>query len=183
MRTPFRPLSESEFENLLKSESAFAYTTSGHGLSDINVFTTRKRRVGQGFFTNMLTRYGPKLIPLVKKYLFPATTRFASNVASDMISGEKMKSSMKKRGKESAKNLALHVLSGKGVRKRKRTPSRNAPAKRCKMSPKPVKKKNKKNVQKRFKKKKINKIKKNKPRRQSGIVKKKRGINSNDIFS
>ena len=154
MRTPFRPLTESEFETLLKSETAFAYTTRGHGLSDINVFTTRKRRLGHGFFTNLVTKYGPKLIPLVKKYLFPATTRFASNVASDMISGEKMKSSMKKRGKESAKNLALHVLSGKGVKKRKRTPSRNAPAKRCKMSPKPVKKRKiKKTYKKDFKKK------------------------------
>ena len=150
MRTPFRPLTESEFESLLKSESAFAYTTRGHGLSDINVFTTRKRRLGHGFFTNLVTKYGPKLIPLVKKYLFPATKRFASNVASDMLSGEKMKSSLKKRGKESAKNLALHVLSGKGVKKRKRARSRNVPVKRCKMSRKPVKKKKKRKISKKI---------------------------------
>ena len=143
MRTPFQPLTESEFESLLKSEAAFAYTTRGHGLSDINVFTTRKRRLGHGFFTNLVTKYGPKLIPLVKKYLFPATKRFASNVASDMLSGEKMKSSLKKRGKESAKNLALHVLSGKGVKKRKRAHSRAKSVKRRKVSHKPVKKKRK----------------------------------------
>ena len=97
MRIPFHPLSESEFEQLLKSDEAYAYTTRGHGLSDINVFSTRRRRLqhGHGFFKNLIAKYGPKLIPLVKKYLFPATKRFASNIASDVLNGEKLKTSLK----------------------------------------------------------------------------------------
>ena len=143
MRIPFHPLSESEFEQLLKSDEAYAYTTRGHGLSDINVFSTRRRRLqhGHGFFKNLIAKYGPKLIPMVKKYLFPATKRFASNIASDVLNGEKLKTSLKKRGREAAKDLALHVMSGKGL-KRKRTQSRTKSVKRRKrsVSRKPAKK-------------------------------------------
>merc|ERR1712074_7389 len=99
---------------------------------------------GHGFFKNLIAKYGPKLIPLVKKYLFPATKRFASNIASDVLNGEKLKTSLKKRGRETAKDLALHVMSGKGL-KRKRTKSRAKSVKRRKrsVSRKPAKKRKK----------------------------------------
>ena len=94
MRIPFHPLSESQFEQLLKSDESFAYNT-GQGLSDISVFSTkRKLRHGEGFIRNLLSTYGPKLIPLLKKYVLPATKNFAKNITADVIQGKSLKKSL-----------------------------------------------------------------------------------------
>jgi len=142
MRIAFQPLNESEFEQLLRSDESYAYNSKGYGLSDINVFSTRKRlRHGDGFIRNLIANYGPKLIPMIKKYLFPATKSFARNIAADVLNGEKFKNSFKKLGKQAAKDLAVRVVSGKGI-KRKRDQSRTKSDKRRKKSAarKPAKK-------------------------------------------
>ena len=124
MRIAFRPLSESQFEQLLKADESFAYNT-GHGLSDISVFATKRRlRQGEGFIRNLLSTYGPKLIPLLKKYVLPATKNFAKNITTDVIQGKNLKNSLKERGKQSAKEVIRKVISGKGL-KRKRMVKKN----------------------------------------------------------
>ena len=178
MRIAFQPLSESEFEQLLRSDETYAYTTRGHGLSDINVFSTRRRlRHGHGFIRNLIANYGPKLIPMIKKYLFPATKSFATNIASDVLNGEKLKTSFKKRGRQAAKDLAVRVVSGKGI-KRRRTQSRTKSVKRHKKSVarKPVEKNRKKRSFLGKKKKVIRK-------RRRQVSTKKRGVINKDIFS
>ena len=82
--------------------------------------TKRKLRHGEGFIRNLLSTYGTKLIPLLKKYVLPATKNFAKNLTVDVIKGKSLKKSLKKRGTQSAKEVALKVVSGRGV-KRKRS--------------------------------------------------------------
>ena len=90
-------------------------------MSDISFFSTkRKLRHGEGFIRNLLSTYGPKLIPLLKKYVLPATKNFAKNITADVIQGKSLKKSLKERGEQFAKEVTLKVVSGRGV-KRKRS--------------------------------------------------------------
>ena len=151
MRTTFHPLSESEFEKLLKTDEVYAYATKGYGLSDISVFSTRKNlRHGDGFISNLITRYGAKLVPMLKKYFVPATKSFAANVAADVMGGESLKTSVKRRGKQGARELVARVVSGRGATSRR--PSSRRGVKRKRSQPirrQPVKKRRKKTVTKR----------------------------------
>ena len=96
--------------------------TYGNGLNDINVFKRYKLRngsgqlnVGHSIFTNILAKYGPRIVPFLQKYLLPAAKQMGSNVASDVLSGKvSLKKSLKNRGKETIKHMGSKIISGDG---------------------------------------------------------------------
>lgn len=117
MRVPYTPLTESQFIQLLKNENK--HLRFGNGLSDINIFKRRKLDpglvYGEGFLGDLFSKLGPKILPLLRTYLLP----FAKNVTGDILKGEKIKNSLKKRGLQSMREIGSKIISGEG-RKRKR---------------------------------------------------------------
>ena len=121
MRVPAPILDEKEFLRLVKENPVFL-TSAGHGLHDINIFRRRKRvSQGDGFLGNVLSKYGPKIFPFLKKYILPAAKQMGSDVLSDMSSGRStLKKSLKKRGLQSLGNVTRKVMTGEGRRRRGR---------------------------------------------------------------
>ena len=120
MRVPAPILDEKEFLRLVKENPVFL--TSGHGIHDINIFRRRKRvSQGDGFLGNVLSKYGPKIFPFLKKYILPAAKQMGSDILSDMSSGRStLKKSLKKRGLQSLGNVTRKVMTGEGRRGRRR---------------------------------------------------------------
>ena len=129
MRVKYQTLGEREFLELLKDSRGLL--TYGNGLNDINVFKRHKLtkasgnlNVGHGIFANILAKYGPRIVPFIKKYLLPVAKQMGTNVASDVLSGKvSLKSSLKNRGKESIKHVGSKIIRGDGhyiTRKKKR---------------------------------------------------------------
>merc|ERR1712212_452721 len=83
---------------------------------DINIFRRRKRvSQGNGFLANVLSKYGPKMFPFLKRYILPAAKQMGSDVLSDMSSGRStLKKSLKKRGLQSLGNVTRKVMTGEG---------------------------------------------------------------------
>ena len=112
MRVAYVPLNEKDFLKSLQYGHPNILTL-GNGLGDINIFRDRRLRRGSGAFTNLVFKYGRKLLPYLQKYLWPAAKEFGKNVASDVISGDtSIKKKLKNRGKQSLKNLGQRILSG-----------------------------------------------------------------------
>lgn len=120
MRVPAPILDEKEFLRLVKENPVLL--TSGNGIHDINIFRKKKRITqGDGFLGNVLTKYGPKIFPFLKKYIFPAAKQMGGDMLSDMRSGRStLKKSLKKRGLQSLGNITRKVLSGEGRVRRRR---------------------------------------------------------------
>ena len=118
MRVPAPILDEKEFLRLVKENPVFL-TSAGHGLHDINIFRRRKRvSQGDGFLANVLSKYGPKIFPFLKRYILPAAKQMGSDVLSDMSSGRStLKKSLKKRGLQSLGNVTRKVMTGEGRRR------------------------------------------------------------------
>ena len=114
MRVPAPILDEKEFLRLVKENPVFL--TSGNGIHDINIFRRRKRVTqGDGFLGNVLSKYGPKIFPFLKKYIFPAAKQMGGDMISDISSGRStFKKSLKKRGLQSLGNVTRKVMSGEG---------------------------------------------------------------------
>ena len=100
MRVPYTPLSEAQFLNILKHTDET--TIRGNGLSDINIFkrTQIDRNLihGDGFLSDIFSKLGPKIIPLLKNHVLPASKKFAKNVVGDILKGEKIKNLSKREG-------------------------------------------------------------------------------------
>jgi len=120
MRVPAPILDEKEFLRLVKENPVLL--TSGNGIHDINIFRKKKRITqGDGFLGNVLTKYGPKIFPFLKKYIFPAAKQMGGDMLSDIGSGRStLKKSLKKRGLQSLGNITRKVLSGEGRVRRRR---------------------------------------------------------------
>ena len=117
---PFIPLSQNEFETLIKNQNRLLVAGQGH--SDINIFRRyRPTRRGQGVLS-FLSKYGRYALPFIKKFIIPSAKDFSKNVASDMIGGSSLKSSLKNRGKQSLKDIGKRILSGagSGVRRKRK---------------------------------------------------------------
>ena len=121
MRVKHNTLSEKEFLHLLKSGSVGGFdgvVTRANGLEDINIFRRHGVARGSGWFSNIFSKYGPKVLPFLKKYIFPSAKQFGKDVISDMVSGDtSLKQSLKNRGKESLKNVGKNIV-GRGRRKK-----------------------------------------------------------------
>ena len=101
--TPFIPLSQNEFEILIRNQNRLL--VSGQGHSDINIFRRYRPTIrGQGVLS-FLSKYGRYALPFFKKFIMPSAKDFSKNVASDMIGGSSLKSSLKNRGKQSLKDI------------------------------------------------------------------------------
>ena len=115
MRVAYKPLDEKDF---LKTQEYYRHNnilTLGNGIGDINIFRDRRLRKGSGVFTDLIFKYGRKLMPYLQKYLWPAAKEFGKNVAGDVISGDStIKQSLKKRGKQTLKNVGSRILRGEG---------------------------------------------------------------------
>ena len=73
MRVKHNTLSEKEFLHLLKSGSVGGFdgvVTRANGLEDINIFRRHVVARGSGWFSNIFSKYGPKVLPFLKKYFF-----------------------------------------------------------------------------------------------------------------
>ena len=114
MRVPAPILDEKEFLRLFKKNPVFL--TSGNGIHDINIFRRRKRvSQGDGFLGNVLSKYGPKIFPFLKKYIFPAAKQMGGDMIADISSGRStFKKSLKKRGLQSLGNVTRKVMTGEG---------------------------------------------------------------------
>ena len=70
MRVAYKPLDEKEF---LKTQEYYRHNnilTLGNGIGDINIFRDRRLRKGSGVFTDLIFKYGRKLMPYLQKYLY-----------------------------------------------------------------------------------------------------------------
>ena len=133
MRVEYVDLSESEFNALIRQESEnTTRIRSGRGLSDINVYR-RKTRQGEGIFGSIFGKLVPKILPILKNYIFPAAKSLGENVISDVIKGEKFKSSLKKRGLQSAGDMASRIMRrGRGMKRRRKRSVKTSSRKRVK---------------------------------------------------
>lgn len=191
MRVKYQTLGEKEFIELLKGRKGVL--TYGNGLNDINVFKRYNLRkgsgqlnIGHGIFTNILAKYGPRIVPFLQKYLLPAAKQMGSNVAADVLSGKvSLKKSLKTRGKESLKHMGAKIIKGDGSyisRKKKNKLNRRKKYYKRIKNIKKVKKCKKIGGGKKMKKKRISQLKTRKDKRQKIKTKKslKRKISFNN---
>ena len=144
-----RSLTESEFLSLLKHQNENISVKGGY--RDIDIFKSQRRIRSGGSIFSFLGNIGRKALPFISKYILPSVKELGKGVVTDVIKGENIKHSIKKRGKQSLKRLGARVLSGKG----KRTQFRNR-KKLLKMNRSKIKKggyKKKRRLKTKFKKK------------------------------
>jgi hypothetical protein len=103
MRVLYRPLTANQFDVLHQR---------GGGLSDIRTYKFYHKRGGSliGFLSNIARRS----IPFLKQLLLPEIGDFAKNVTHDIASGEDMRSSLKRQGKQSLRNIIKKARGGRG---------------------------------------------------------------------
>ena len=118
MRVAYHPLSEREFVERLKHDVGDVLTM-GDGLGDINIFRKHRLTKGSGAFSNLILKYGKRLLPYLKKFLWPAAKEFGRDVMGDVASGDAtLKSALKKRGKQSLAKVGRRIISGEGRKRR-----------------------------------------------------------------
>ena len=111
MRVAYHPLDEKSFYDRLKYDNGIL--SSGNGLGDITIFRRQRLHRGSGAFTNIILKYGRRILPYLQKYLWPASKQFGKNVASDMILGNaSLKQSLRKHGKQSLADIGKKVMGG-----------------------------------------------------------------------
>ena len=183
VKVALTPLSESEFISLLNKHNHVNYLRGG-SLKDINIFRSRKKvQRGNGIFS-IISNLGRRALPYLSKHLLPVAKDFGKAVLTDVLGGQTLKSSLKKRGKEGIQSIGERIIGGKG--KKRANKSRIRKRKKMKIKRGSGKKKSKSNKRKKKQVKK-GKGKKQKPRKNK-IVKKKKKRRSchsymTDIFS
>ena len=118
---PVTPLGEREFDSLVRQN-----LVAGEGYNDISIFRTYRQPIirGNGILS-LISKYGRKALPFIRNFIFPSAKEFAKNVATDVIEGNSLKSSVRKRGESSLKQIGKRILGGSGkTRKRKRVVKR-----------------------------------------------------------
>ena len=183
VKVALTPLSESEFISLLNKHNHVNYLRGG-SLKDINIFRSRKKvQRGNGIFS-IISNLGRRALPYVSKYLLPVAKDFGKAVITDVLGGQTLKSSLKKRGKEGIKSIGKQIIGGKG--KKRANKSRIRKRKKMKIKRGTGKKKSKSNKRKKKQVKK-GKGKKQKPRKNKLVKKKKKRRSCHsymtDIFS
>ena len=117
VKVALTPLSESEFIFLLNKHN-HANFLKGGSLSDIDIFRSRKKiQRGRGIFS-IISNLGRRALPFLSKYVLPVAKEFGKGLISDVLGGQTIKSSFKKRGRESVKSLGQRIISGKGKKRR-----------------------------------------------------------------
>ena len=117
VKVALTPLSESEFIFLLNKHN-HANFLKGGSLSDIDIFRSRKKiQRGRGIFS-IISNLGRRALPFLSKYVLPIAKEFGKGLISDVLGGQTIKSSFKKRGRESVKSLGQRIISGKGKKRR-----------------------------------------------------------------
>ena len=90
----------------------------GNGLADINIFKRRKLApslaYGDGLIGDLFSKLGTRILPILKSLVLPASKQFAKNVAGDILRGEKLKGTLKKRGMQSVGEIASKIMTGRG---------------------------------------------------------------------
>ena len=169
VKVALTPLSESEFIFLLNKHNHVNYLRGG-SLRDINIFRSRKRiQRGYGIFS-IIANLGRRALPYLSKYVFPIAKEIGKGVITDMIDGQSLKSSFKKRGKDGLKTLGERIVSGKGKKRKNKIKMRKKKKSRSKRGSGNKKLK----IRKRKKQVKSGKGKKQKVRKKKIVKKKKR---------
>ena len=141
MRVAYTPLDEKEFQNSIHV-AATNQLSIGNGPGDITIFRKYKLNKGHGAITNAILKHGKRILPYLKQYLWPTAKQFGKDVAMDMLSGETtLKNSLKKRGKQSVRDVGKRVLKsrmgvgrGPSVRRPKSTINRKKKKKKAQRS-------------------------------------------------
>ena len=118
--TPFTPMKENEFLELMKLSNELGIIHGSGIKKRINIFKVYKPTQRGGSIFSILTNLGRKTLPFLRKYIFPSAQNFASNVVSDLVSGQNIKKTFKKHGKQSLQEIGKRLVSGGRVRKRKK---------------------------------------------------------------
>ena len=114
MRVAYTPLDEKEFQNSI--HYAGNHISIGNGPGDITIFRKYKLNKGHGAITNAILKHGKRILPYLKQYLWPTAKQFGKDVAMDMLSGETtLKNSLKKRGKQSIRDVGKRYLKSRMV--------------------------------------------------------------------
>ena len=118
-----------------------------------NVFYTGIRRQrGGSVFSSLFSSLARNFLPFAKQYVLPNIKSTAKSVLSDVLEGENLKQSIKKRGVSSLKTMRRDYLAQSGSGRRRRTRQKRSPRK-TKRSRASVTKKRKRRVVRRKKKK------------------------------
>ena len=118
--TPFTPMKENEFLELMKLSNELGIIHGSGIKKRINIFKVYKPTQRGGSIFSILTNLGRKTLPFLRKYIFPSAQNFASNVVSDLVSGQNIKKTFKKHGKQSLQEIGKRLVSGGRVRKHKK---------------------------------------------------------------
>ena len=131
MRVPFSLMDEKAFLESLKHDVGDVVSAGGGGFGDVTIFRKHRVNRGSGAFSNIILKYGKKVLPYLKRYLWPEVKKFGIDVVGDMAAGDTtLKKNLKKRGKQGLANLGKRILSGQGRYRRKRLmPKRKAKSK------------------------------------------------------
>ena len=115
VRVKYTPLPGSVFQSLFR-EGVTIDRFRGGSIGDISVFKASSPYIkGSGWF-------GRIALPLFKRVIAPNLLELGANVLSDVNSGSKLKSSLKRRGVDSLKKTAKQILTGSGKKTRRRQP-------------------------------------------------------------
>ena len=93
------------YQPCVKSYEDYYLNQAGHG---INYFIGRPHQRGRNGFATLLRGVGRMLIPLVKsggKKILKEGVKTGINIAGDVLSGQNIKSAVKKRAKQTGKRL------------------------------------------------------------------------------
>ena len=112
----FRNLSQTEFDHLLKSQTN-ANILLGGGIRDIDIFKSNARLRGGGIFS-ILASVGRRVLPLLSRYVAPVAKTVGKNIVNDVIQGENIKTSLKRRGIEGMKGVGSRILSGGKIKRK-----------------------------------------------------------------
>lgn len=117
MRASFEPLSVREFDLLFREQDNDTGGRGG-GASDISVYIPKYQRGGSIF--SVLANLFKSAAPLVMKTVLPEGLNFAKNVIGDISEGRSVRSTLKRRGIQSLKQVGKTLVRGGGGRKKKR---------------------------------------------------------------
>ena len=113
----FSPLGEKEFLDLVKLQNQLGILQGGGIRKNINIFKAYKSNQHGGSLFSILANLGKRALPFLSNYIFPSAKNFAKNLMSDVMSGENLKKSFKKRGSQGLREVGDKILSGSGRRR------------------------------------------------------------------
>ena len=113
VKIQYIPTTDADFRSLLDQANSIKNLKGSGSVQDISYFQNSSPYIrGSGWF-------GRVALPLFKKYVVPCLLDLGSKVLGDVQTGQKFKSSLKRRGIESLNTTAKRILTGQGKNRRR----------------------------------------------------------------